>query len=366
MRNTFGNVLTVTLFGESHGPETGCVLDGLPAGFAVDEELLKADMAKRQGLPELSTARRETDEVRIVSGLYNGRTTGTPLTILIANRDVRRSDYEELADKPRPSHADYTQFVRYQGYADRSGGGHFSARLTAPLTAAGSLLKQMLAAQGIRVGTHVLSLGDLCDHRFDALAPVISELAGKNPPVLDDAVLDEMKAAVAAAKAAGDSLGGVLETAVCGLPAGVGEPFFDTVEGHLAKAMFAIPGVKGIEFGAGFGFAGMKGSAANDPFVNKDGVIRTDTNHSGGINGGLTNGMPVLFRTVYRPTPSIARPQKTITLSDGKETILTIQGRHDPAIVLRAPAVQDAVTCLVIGDLLASLYGVNWLEKINR
>lgn len=366
MRNTFGYVLTVTLFGESHGPETGCVLDGLPAGFAVDEEQLKADMAKRQGLPELSTARREADEIRIVSGLYQGKTTGTPLTILIANQNVRRSDYEELTDKPRPSHADYTQYVRYRGYSDRSGGGHFSARLTAPLTAAGSLVKQMLVSAGIEIGTHVLCLDDHCDRPFDAVQPEIREIAGKNPPVLEDAVLAAMKAAVAAARTEGDSLGGELETAICGLPVGIGEPFFDTVEGHFAKAMFAIPGVKGIEFGAGFELAKMKGSQANDPFVNREGKIETETNHSGGINGGLTNGMPVIFRTVYRPTPSIGLPQKTVRLSDGEETTLSIHGRHDPAIVLRAPVIQDAMSCLVIGDLLASFYGVQWLEKINR
>ena len=352
MRNTFGTRLTVTLFGESHGPEIGCVADGFPAGIPVDEAGIARLLALRRPMGPISTARVEPDPFRIVSGVWQGRTTGTPLCVLIPNTEAKSGDYVNLANTPRPGHADYTARVKYRGFADPRGGGHFSGRLTAPLTAVGAIALTALRDRGVRIGTHIARCGGVADRPFGDLASDLTLLADRPFAVLDEDRGGAMRDAILAARGAGDSVGGVLETAVLGLPAGLGEPWFDTVEGLLSHALFSIPAVKGVEFGDGFALAELRGSEANDPFRMENGQVVTASNHSGGVNGGLTNGMPLLFRTVVKPTPSVSVPQQTVNLASGEAARIEIRGRHDPCIVPRARAVQDAVTALVLLDLL--------------
>ena len=368
MKNTFGSALTLTLFGESHGEAIGAVLDGLAPGIALDLDGMRAALAQRRGEDALSTARREADDFRLVSGFYNGRTTGTPLTILIANADTRSGDYAALASTPRPSHADYTAQCKYHGFADPRGGGHFSGRLTAPVVAAGAICRQILSAHGVRLATRIARCGGIADAPLptDAavLAAAVSALEGMPFPVLDAAAGEAMKARIAHAKSGLDSVGGVLETVVLGLEAGLGEPWFDAVESELAHLLFAVPGVKGVEFGAGFAIAELTGSAANDPFAfDAHGGVCTTTNHSGGVQGGITNGMPVLFRTAVKPTPSIYRSQQTVDLAAGTPAVLALKGRHDPAIVHRARAVVDAVTAFGLVDLAAVRHGTDWMAQ---
>lgn len=352
MKNTFGNNIAVTLFGESHGKAIGAVLDGMPAGIPVDEDFIASQMSLRKSIGAISTARKEADEVKIVSGVFNGRTTGTPITFIIENQDTRSRDYGELAYKARPGHADYTAEVKYQGFQDFRGGGHFSGRITAGLVAAGAVIISALKSQGITIGTHILSCGGVYDRNFNDIQSDIQSLDNKEFAVLDDLKADEMKSAIMAAKNNGDSVGGILETAVYGMPAGYGEPWFDTVEGLLSHALFSVPAVKGVEFGAGFGYADMLGSQANDPFRSENGTVITTTNNCGGILGGITDGMPILFRCAVKPTPSIYKQQQTINLKNGDNTTLQINGRHDPAIVHRARVVVDSVTAIVLYDLL--------------
>lgn len=352
MNNTFGRTVTLTLFGESHGPEIGCVIDGLRPGLRVDEEAIAYRLSLRRPAGGIGTARIEPDPFRIVSGVYQGRTTGTPLCILIPNTQARSADYVNLSSTPRPGHADYTGRVKYKGYADPRGGGHFSGRLTAPLVAAGAIILAALAERGVRIGTHVARCGAIADRPFGDLAADLTALDDAAFPALDAAQAEAMRAAILAAAQDGDSVGGVLETAVIGLPAGLGAPWFDTAEGLLAHALFSIPAIKGVEFGDGFALAAMRGSQANDAFRMEGSRIVTETNHNGGINGGITNGMPLLFRTAVKPTPSIAAPQKSVNLSTGTDTVIQIGGRHDPCIVPRARVVQDSVTALVLLDLL--------------
>ena len=352
MNNTFGTNVTLTLFGESHGPEIGCVVDGLRPGLKVEEDFIAHRLALRRPAGDISTARREPDPFRIVSGVWQGRTTGTPLCILIPNTQVRSGDYVNLTNRPRPGHADYTGLLRYKGFADPRGGGHFSGRLTAPLVAAGAIFLRALEEAGITLGTHVVRCGGVEDRPFGAYAADLAALNRSAFAVLDPARGAEMISAIREAAAQGDSLGGILETAVLGLPGGLGNPWFDTVEGLLAHALFSIPAVKGVEFGDGFGLADRKGSQVNDPFRMEGGRVVTENNHNGGVNGGITNGMPLVFRTVVKPTPSIYLPQRTVDLAAGENAELQIQGRHDPAIVHRARAVQDSITALVLLDLL--------------
>ena len=356
MRNTFGTHLSVTLFGESHGPEIGCVLDGLRPGLPVDEAFIAQQLSLRRPAGAISTARREPDPFRIVSGVYRGRATGTPLCILIPNTQTRSEDYVNLQNTPRPGHADYTGRVKYRGFADPRGGGHFSGRLTAPLVAAGAIAILALREQGILLGTHVARCAGIADRAFsEDEAGLREELAALNErafAVLDEARGAAMREAVEAAAREGDSVGGILETVVLGLPAGLGEPWFDSVEGLLSHALFSIPAVKGVEFGDGFALAAMRGSEANDAFRIENGRVTTVTNHNGGVNGGISNGMPLRFRTVVKPTPSIFRAQSTADLSGSETVSLTLTGRHDPAIVHRARVVQDSVTALVLLDLL--------------
>lgn len=352
MKNSFGNNVILTLFGESHGPEIGCVIDGLRPGLRVEEEAIAFQLALRRPAGALSTARVEPDPFRIVSGVYQGRSTGTPLCILIPNQNIRSGDYVNLTNTPRPGHADYTGFVKYRGFADPRGGGHFSGRLTAPLVAAGAIFLAALRERGIAVGTHIARCAGIADRPFADLTADLDALERAAFPVLDEARGEKMQQAVLAAAGAGDSVGGVLETVVLGLPAGLGNPWFDTVEGLLAHALFSIPAVKGVEFGDGFALAEQRGARANDAFRMEGERVVTETNHNGGVNGGITNGMPLLFRTAIKPTASIAIPQHSVDLSAHTNTEIIVQGRHDPCIVPRARAVQDSITALVLLDLL--------------
>ena len=369
MKNTFGNALALTIFGESHGPAVGAVLDGMAAGVPVDEAALAALMDRRRARGDgLSTARVEADEICILSGVAAGHTTGTPIALTIANQNTRSADYAAAAARLRPGHADYTAWARYRGFQDARGGGHFSGRITAGLVAGGGIVLGALARAGVRIATHIARCAGVADAPFAcdpaALAAQLDGLEGRGPAfaLLDGAAEAPMQAAIRAAGAAGDSVGGVLETAVLGLPAGVGEPFFDSVESALAHAAFAIPAVKGIEFGAGFAFAELRGSEANDPLrIDGAGRIYTETNRNAGVNGGLTNGMPVVFRTAVKPTPSIYKEQRTVDMAARQNASLTIQGRHDPCIVPRAAVVQTCAAALAVGDLLTARYGERWM-----
>lgn len=347
------------IFGESHGPAIGVVLEQVPPGMPLDFEEIAREMARRApGNNPLSTARKEADKPEILSGVFEGKTTGTPLCATIQNGDHHSRDYAKTRYLARPSHGDYTGSVRYQGCNDYRGGGHFSGRLTAPLVFAGAVAKQILAKRGIVVGAHIRQIGAVEDLPFaNDRIPLTAELCQnltKQPfPTLDAAQGDAMQAEILAAKQALDSVGGVIECAVLGMPAGVGAPDFGcNVEGVLAQHLFAVPAVKGISFGAGFGFAAMRGSQANDPFYMEDGQVKTRTNHSGGVNGGISNGMPILFQVAFRPTPSIAQEQDTVDLSTGENAKLVIKGRHDPCIVHRAVPVVEAAAALAMCELL--------------
>ena len=367
MKNTLGNEITVTVFGESHGPAIGCVLDGLPSGFRIDRRRLSYDMNLRRAVGSISTGRNEADEVEVLSGLKDDITEGTPLTLLIRNTNVRRSDYDAIRYLARPGHADYAAEMRYKGFQDASGGGHFSGRLTAPLTAAGSILRQMLEAKGILIGTHIESLHGIHDDPLleHHIKDTLNALNEKPFAVISESAGEQMKAAIEAARKQQDSLGGILETAVIGIEPGIGEPLFDSVESRLSSALFSIPAVKGVSFGAGFAFAELTGREANDRFTVWHRKIATITNHNGGINGGITNGMTVRFHTVIKPTPSIAQEQMTVDFKKKENTVIQIKGRHDPAIVHRARVVVDSVTAIVLADMLASAHGRQWLGE-NR
>lgn len=362
MKNTFGNSLTVTIFGESHGKAVGAVIDGIAPGISVDEEQIKKLLTLRRPVGDISTPRREEDEFIIESGVFNGFTTGTPICIIIPNNDTRSSDYSDTRYKARPSHADYTAYCKYHGFEDYRGGGHFSGRITAALVAVGGILIPALEKKGIKIGTHIKRCGGISDRAFADLDKDIAYLSNAPFAVLDEESGERMTRSIKDARAKGDSLGGVLETAVTGVPAGVGEPWFDTVEGMLSHALFSIPAVKGVEFGAGFNISDMTGSEANDPFITDDGEIRTATNNSGGINGGITNGMPILFSTALRPTPTIAMEQKTVDFYNGTDTILAAKGRHDPCIVHRARIVVDSIAAITVADMLTTRYGTDYLS----
>lgn len=363
MKNTFGNAITVTLFGESHGPAIGAVLDGLAPGIKIDKEYIAAKLEQRKAKGKISTKRQEADEFKILSGVFNGYTTGTPLAIIIENKDVRSADYDTLGRMARPSHADLTAHYKYGGYEDFRGGGHFSGRLTAPLVAVGAILMKALEEKGIYIGTHIKKCYDVCDRDFDCYIDDIKELSKMAFPVLCADQAEAMIKNIEAASSEGDSLGGILETAVIGMPKGVGEPWFDSVESMLSHAMFSIPAVKAVEFGAGFDMANMKGSEANDCFMYVDGEIVTKTNNNGGINGGITNGMPMVFRLAVKPTPSIYKKQETVDFERGENITVNLVGRHDPAIVHRARAVVDAMTAITLADMLTVRFGTNYLSE---
>lgn len=362
MKNTFGNSLSITLFGESHGEAIGAVLDGVCPGITVDCDYIKSKLALRRASSEISTARREGDEFKILSGVFNGKTTGTPLCIVIENHDTHSSDYSLFKELARPGHADFTAETKYAGFQDYRGGGHFSGRITAPIVAAGAIILYALKEKGIRVGTHLLKCGGVFDRGFFDIDTDISFLDNALFPVLDEKAGEKMTEKILEAKRAGDSVGGVLETAVSGLPAGVGEPWFDSLESVLSHALFSIPAIKGVEFGAGFSCSDMKGSEMNDPFFAENGKIKTHTNNNGGINGGISNGMPIVFRTAVKPTPSIAKSQSTVNFKTCENAEISITGRHDPCVAHRARVVQDAVTALVLADMLSQKYGTDFLR----
>lgn len=360
MKNTFGNAITLTLFGESHGEAIGCVLDGLSPGMAVSEARIAEKLALRRPQGAVSTARREPDPIRILSGVKDGKTCGTPLCMMIPNMDQHSHDYEGKT-LCRPGHADLTAQMKYHGFQDPRGGGHFSGRITAPLVAAGAILSEALEKKGIFIGTHLQSVAGIRDRAFGDLKEDILALSAKTFAVLSEEAGEKMEEAILAAKKDGDSVGGVLETAVIGMPCGVGEPWFDTMEGLLSHALFSIPAVKGVEFGDGFALTEMRGSQANDAIVPVEGGIGTRTNRCGGILGGITSGMPLVFRTAVKPTPTICKEQDTVDLLTGKADRLSSGGRHDPCIVHRARIVQDSVTALVLADALTGRFGTDFL-----
>ncbi len=362
MKNTIGNSITMTLFGESHGEMIGAVLDGLAPGIKIDRNYIEEKLALRRPFGKISTARVEADPFQIVSGVVGDYTTGTPLTILIPNSNTKSGDYQSLNDIVRPGHADYTAQCKYHGYQDYRGGGHFSGRVTAAIVAAGAILQSALEQKGIYIGTHIARIKQVCDSEITSVEDVIT-LGKKQFPVLNDVAEKEMLNIIEEAASVGDSVGGVLKTAVYGLPKGVGEPWFDSIEGVLSHAIFSIPAVKAVEFGIGCAFADLNGSEANDQFIIQDGKVVTLTNNNGGINGGITNGMPVVFSTTVKPTPSIYIEQNTVSLSTMQAEKLQIKGRHDPAIIHRARAVVDAMTAFVMADMLSVRYGTDYLAK---
>lgn len=343
-----GLALRLSIFGQSHSEAIGMTLDGLPAGLPIDLEKLQAFLNRRApGQNDWSTPRREEDRPEFLCGLRDGYTCGAPLTAIIRNTNTRSRDYTQLKITPRPGHADYTAEVKYRGFQDYSGGGHFSGRLTAPLCIAGGVLKQMLEQRGITIDARIESIAGIRDESLFA-----ASVADKAFPVVNDMIGEQMREAIQAARAEGDSVGGVIECVARGLPVGVGEPMFDGLENRIAHTVFAVPAVKGIEFGAGFAAANMRGSENNDPFTVCGGTIETLTNNAGGILGGISDGMPVVFRAAIKPTPSIAKEQQSVNLNTMQPEALRITGRHDPCIVPRAVPVIEAAAALAISDLI--------------
>jgi len=352
MSSSYGKNLKITIFGQSHSAAIGVTVEGLPAGFRVDMDRLNAFLGRRApGKSPLSTPRKEADAPEFLSGLVADTLCGAPLTAIIRNTNTRSGDYDNLRDLPRPGHADFTAQAKFGGAQDVAGGGHFSGRLTAPLCIAGGIAKQILAEKGICISAHIASIAGVEDEKFDPLAPDMA-VNEKEFPVLSDAAGEKMKEAVLAARADGDSVGGTIECAVTGLAAGVGDPMFDGMENRIAAIVFGIPAIKGVEFGAGFAVAQMRGSENNDPYTVREGKIVTATNHAGGILGGITNGMPLIFRCAVKPTPSIAKAQQSVRLSTVREETLEIHGRHDPCIVPRAVPCVEAAAAIAVYDAL--------------
>lgn len=350
MSSTYGQMLKLSIFGQSHGAAIGMTLDGIPAGLPVDLEALARFLARRApGQNAHSTSRKEPDAPEFLAGLLDGYTCGAPIAAIIRNTNTRSGDYNNLHDCPRPGHADYPAQVRYGGYQDVSGGGHFSGRLTAPICIAGGLCKQWLEQEGIRIAAHLACAAGIPDQPFDPMEPEL-DAVGSDFPVLSKEAGEKMRAAIAQAKADGDSVGGIIECAVTGLPVGIGEPMFGGMEGRIAQMVYGVPAVKGVEFGAGFAAADLRGSENNDAYTVEDGSIRTLSNRAGGILGGLTTGMPLIFRSAIKPTPSIAKQQQSVSLSKTESQPLQIQGRHDPCIAPRAVPVIEAAAAIAIYD----------------
>ena len=356
MSSTLGNNLKISVFGESHGNGIGVVIDGLPAGKTIDMEAVLVQMKRRApGRDKTATPRKESDAPKILSGMLGSTLTGAPLCAVIENTNTRSQDYGNLMAKPRPGHSDYTAFVKYHAANDVRGGGHFSGRITAPIVFAGAVCRQLLAEKGIKIAAHISRIGSVSDRGFDPVSidnGLMTRLSESSFALIDEAVEEKLRAEVEAARLQQDSVGGVIECAVTGLPAGIGDPMFDGVEGVIAKAVFGVPAVKGIEFGAGFSLARMRGSQSNDPFRMENGKVVTETNNCGGILGGITNGMPLIFRAARKPTPSLAQPQTAVHLQTGENAVLEIHGRHDPCIVPRAVSVIEAVTAIALSELI--------------
>ena len=364
MKNSFGQSIIITVFGESHGDAVGAVIDGLAPGIPVDRSFIESQLGLRRPSGRTGTARREEDRFEIVSGVFSGMTTGTPLCIMIPNTSAKSSDYESIKDLARPGHADFTANEKYHGFQDYRGGGHFSGRVTAAVVAAGAVIISALKIKDIRIGTHIFRCAGIGDRGFGDYGPDIDKLNSMDFAVLDPEAGIMMRDRIEAIAAEGNSTGGILETAVIGLPAGIGEPWFDSAESVISHAVLSIPGIKGIQFGDAFDMADAKGSEFNDPFtVDEDGKIVTVTNHNGGVNGGITNGMPLVFRSMVKPTPSISRTQYTVDFVNRKNREISVTGRHDPAIIHRARVVVDSLTAFCLADLLTEHFGTDYLCK---
>ena len=355
--SSWGNRIKISLFGESHGRGIGVVIDGLPAGEKIDMEQVLLQMARRApGKDKTATPRLEKDLPEIMSGMMNDTTTGAPLGAVIMNTNTRSGDYGDMLTRPRPGHADFTGNVRYKGFNDIRGGGHFSARLTAPLVFAGAVCRQILFRRGVRIAAHICSVGNIKDKRFDPVNipdELMDSLSGGGFALLDPSAETGMRELIEECRLAGDSVGAVIECAVTGLPAGAGSPMFDGIENVIASVVFGIPAVKGIEFGAGFSASEMRGSENNDEFYYDGDTVKTRTNNHGGILGGISSGMPVIFRTAFKPTPSIAREQKTVDLKEKHDATLSIKGRHDPCVALRAVPVVEAAAALAVINIMS-------------
>ena len=352
MSSTYGEMIRLSIFGQSHGAAIGMTLDGVPAGLPLDLDKLQEFLNRRApGQNDWSTPRREEDRPEFLSGILNGFTTGAPIAAIIRNTNTRSGDYNNLKNCPRPGHADYTAQMKYRGFQDAAGGGHFSGRLTAPLCIAGGLCKQWLEEMGIQIGAHIFGIGEAGDDTFYWPEPELDKI-GKDFPVLNPDAGEKMKRIIADARENGDSIGGLIQCAITGLPAGVGEPMFGGVESRIAQIIYGIPAVKGLWFGDGIKAFLSRGSEFNDDYIIHDGKLITRTNHNGGILGGITTGVPVIFQVAIKPTPSISRPQQTVSLSTGEMTTLEIKGRHDPCIVPRAVPVVEAAAAIAIYDLI--------------
>lgn len=356
MSSEFGEKIKVSIFGESHGEAIGCVIDGLPSGVRLDMDKIYADMSRRApGKDKFATPRLEKDIPHILSGTLDDVTTGAPLAMIIENTNTRSGDYGNLLTVPRPSHSDYPAYVKYNGFNDIRGGGHFSGRLTAPIVFAGAVAKQILEEKGIVIGAHIFQVGNAFDKAFDknnVSLDLLKKLTSNNFSVIDDNAEEKMREEIESARMAQDSVGGIIECAVIGVPVGVGGNMFSTVESKLSSILFGVPAVKGVEFGEGFGFASMRGSQANDPYCVKDGKVAVKTNNNGGVLGGITTGAPIIFRVAIKPTPSISQPQQSVNLQTMEEETLVVKGRHDPCIVPRAVPVIEAAAALGILDLM--------------
>lgn len=367
MSSIWGNKLKLSIFGESHGEAIGIVIDNLPPGIELDIPYINKQMMRRApGKSELTTSRNESDLCHILSGYFNGKTTGAPLCAIIYNEDKNSKDYSILKENMRPGHSDYPAFIKYLGFNDYRGGGHFSGRITAPLLFAGAIAMQMLERKNIFIGSRIKSIYNIEDNNFmteDITEKSLLNLKNMEFPVLSEEKGKEMKSEIIKAKEEGDSIGGIIETFIINMPSGLGQPFFDSVESRLSHMIFSIPAVKGIEFGAGFNITKMRGSLANDLYYKKEDRLLSESNNNGGILGGITNGMPVTFRTAIKPTPSVSLPQKTVNISSMTDTELQLEGRHDPCIVPRALPVIEGATSLVILDLILERNGELWKTK---
>ncbi len=354
MSFSFGNKIKISIFGQSHSEMMGCVIDGLPSGIEIDEERLSAFMARRApGNDEFSTPRKEADKVRLVSGVVNGVTCGSPICAMIENTNTKGKDYENLKDTPRPGHADFAAWAKFGNNRDVAGGGQFSGRLTATMCVAGGILIQMYEKMGIHIGAHILSVGNSSDDSFDSVSVTENDFVGnKDFPVINDEKGEAMKDEIRTARAEGDSIGGRVECAVCGLQAGIGDTLYGGIESRISSSVFAIPAVKGIEFGIGFEASTLRGSENNDAYTVKDGKIVTKTNNHGGILGGISSGMPIIFNVAFKPTPSISKEQESVSLSKMENTVLSVKGRHDPCIVKRAVVCVEAAAAIALADIL--------------
>ena len=363
MGSFYNGVISVSLFGESHGEVIGVTIDNLAPGIKLDMDFIQGQVNRRKAKGKISTQRRENDDFFIVSGYFNGYTTGTPLTVLIKNSEMNSKDYSKIKDLLRPSHADYTAYEKYLGYQDYRGGGHFSGRITAPLVIAGSICQSILRSKGIYIGTHILELDGIFDSLFDKDNSIsqIDNLLKSDFPTIDLSVGEKMQEAIENYQKNQNSVGGILQSCIYNMPCGIGEPFFHSLESELSSLLFSVPAVKGVEFGMGFDFKNHSGFDANDELYMDNGKIRTKTNNNGGINGGISNGMPILIQTAVKPTASIFKEQNTVNYKTKTDEKICIEGRHDPAVIHRASVVVDSVLAIGVLNSICTRYGYMWM-----